>query len=393
MGVGYNLLNGGSVVSPNIFVTLSEPSATSGLWIKTDIVPSYIKSVFKSDIEPQFASSWTTTTLPEGYTTFAIVGDNIYLFGNSATYQKANLLEEPYNFTSYNSGNTSLFTNSAVIGNKIYATKDGSTLQVYEMDTTAETPVFQMLLPEYAAFSNPKICSYGSKIYALKGATPSTQTVVVLDTSDANPSWTALSSLYEDTTKTNIIVNNGFLYAIGVYTGGSKCYSLDLSNSTNLWQLATGFLNQGTSYAALSSVGNIVRIVNSGYATSDRNSLSLIGGVWRTASQTGFTLLTVNSNSYTHAYETNYGLYVKDKMNTNLYKLSRNRPILNLPDNSILIVKGESNNRPQIATLGNYSLRESIIECYHLSVIEGNEVLTNIPIAYYDELEEDWIDI
>lgn len=391
MGIAYNLLNisGGAPnnsfsVDYNIHVQEDSPIASNGLWIKSNVTPSGIEIMSQKEIEPVFGN-WETVVLPSGYSSFAVVDDHIYLIGNSnGTYAKASLLSKPLSFTYHNANTIIDFRNTVVIDNTIYATKEGSTLTVYQMNLTDSEPKFNLILPEVTSYNNPRLTSCGSKLYALRGATSGSSVAMVLDTSESNPSWTSLASLSEDTSMSSIIVCNNMLYAIGVMSSGSKCYALDISNSSATWQIVTGFSNQGTNYAALSIVGGFLRILNSGFATTARNSLSLIDGVWKTSSQTGLTLLNAQSASYTSAYHTDYGLYVKDVFNDNLYVLDRNYPELNKPDNTLLLVENDNADITNLAKIDNFHIKERISKCYLLNIVDGNQILTRLPIECLD---------
>jgi len=396
MSAGINLLfsnGGGTLVNHKIFIQEEMPSVNEGLWVKSSVVPSSIESVLLKEISPRFNEIWETEVLPTGYQSFAVVGDFIYLIGNSnGTYQKADLRQSPLSFISYDAGCSELFTSSTVIGDTVYATKDGSTLQVYQMNTSDPLPSFQLVLPEQALFSNPRICSYGTKIYALMGASTGTKLVSVIDTADSSPSWTALPTLSEDSSKSSLIALNNFLYVVGMLSTGYKCYALDL-NSPSAWQIAAGFVSQGTYYGGLSTVGGILRVINCGYAVMDRNCVSLINGLWLKASQTDLPLLSVASASYTRVYHTDYGVYVKDKSTDNLFILRRSRPVMNFSDNTLILVKGEVDKASLTAEINNYTIKEPIISCYHLTVPGGEEVLTKVPIALYNTSSAIWEDI
>lgn len=401
MGVGYNLIRyrieetlAGGSGNMNLSLTLTPPAVENGLWIKTEALPASIESVMEREIAPRFAESWETISLPAGYSSFAVVKDYLYLIGNAdGTYAKAFLKDSNLNFTYHDSGYTGAFTGTAVIGSKIYAVKEGATLQVYEINTEDAIPTFTVILPELVSFSNPRICSSGSKLAALMGASTGSKLACYIDTAQEIPQWTALSSLTEDSSKSAVIALDGFMYSIGMVSTGYKCYGIEIDRSGAAWQIVTGFTSQGVYLPGLSDVGGVLRIVNCGYSVQERNCLSLINGIWQTSAQTGLTPLTAFISSLSRTYHTDYGLYVKDKNTNTIYLLRRSIPVLDYDDNTLLIVKGKDGKNAETAAVDKYTVRENVVACYLYNKAGGEQALTRLPVYWYNNQISDWEEI
>lgn len=392
MGIGYNMLSVGGKNNNKLHIQLQEPELNEGLWIKTELSTQNIVSMKHNEIKKQFASSWDIISTPSGYKTFAIVGDYIYLLGNTnGKYLKANLLENSYQWFDHTAGSSIEFTSTDVIGSIIYATHEGNSLNIYQMDTNDATPTFMKILPSIASFADPKICSYGNEIFAISGGVSGVQKIMRIDTSIANPTWEQFQSITEDTSMCSMIVNNDILYIIGVTYYGEKCYAIDLNDPYKNLNSISGFNNQGVILPALSNIGQKVRILNCGFADTTKNTLTLIDGIWKRANMTDMTELEEIGASYSRAYHTSYALLVKEYMEDNLiYRLRREYPSINLDDNTLILSKSDEGQFIDIGKFDQYNIKENIAGCYIYSTVNG---LVKVPIAYFNEQTLLWEEI